>query len=86
MFITEYTNKRVNRWKKGAERGEMIIANISANGIALGSTQEGKQHLFVGDWFEAHILKFDKDGIAGGEIVVGGKDPGSSLEQLYTRT
>ena len=86
LFITEYTNKRVNRWKKNAEQGEIIIANISANGITLGFTQGGQQHLFVGDWFEAHILKFDKDGIAGGQVVVGGKGPGSSLEQLRTRT
>ena len=86
LFITEYTNKRVNRWKKNAQQGEIIIANIYANGIALGPSQEGEQYLFVGDWSEARILKFDKDGKAGGEVVVGKRGPGTSLEQLLTRT
>jgi DNA-binding beta-propeller fold protein YncE len=85
LFITEYTNKRINRWKKGAQNGEIIVSNIFANGITLGPMQGENQYLFVGDWFEARILKFNTNGTGGGEVVVGGKGSGSSLEQLSTR-
>jgi hypothetical protein len=85
LFITEYTNKRVVQWKKGAQNGEIIISNISANGITLGPMQGENQYLFVGDWLEARILKFNKNGTDGGQVVVGGKGAGASLEQLATR-
>ncbi|CAF2880612.1 unnamed protein product, partial [Rotaria sp. Silwood2] len=84
LFITEYTNKRVSRWKKGARNGEIIISNIYANGIALGPIQAESQHLFVGDWYQARILKFNKNGTGEGQVVIGGKGPGASLEQLIT--
>ncbi|CAF1183081.1 unnamed protein product [Rotaria sordida] len=84
LFITEYTNKRVNRWKKGARSGEIIISNIYVNGIALGPTLGETQHLFVGDWSEARILKFNKNGTGNGQVVIGGKGPGTSLEQILT--
>jgi hypothetical protein len=84
LYITEYTNKRVNKWKKGAANGEIIISNISSNGIALGPKQGQDQFLFVGDWLEARILKFDKNG-AGREVVTGNKGPGTSIEHLSTR-
>lgn len=86
LFITEYTNKRVSRWKRGARNGEIIISNVYVNGITLSSAQKDKdQYLFVGDWYEARVLKFNKNGTGGGQLVIGGKGPGASLEQLLTR-
>ncbi|CAF3325985.1 unnamed protein product [Rotaria socialis] len=84
LFITEYTNKRVSRWEKGASSGDIIISNINANGIALGPESDEKQSLFVGDWFSAYILKFNKNGTGRRQIVVGSNGSGSSLEQLST--
>ena len=85
LYVTEYTNKRVNKWRKGAERGEIIVSNIFANGIALGCGQGEDQCLFVGDWSDAAILKFNKNGTGGGQVIIGGKGSGASLEQLSTR-
>ncbi|CAF4035525.1 unnamed protein product, partial [Rotaria sp. Silwood1] len=84
LFITEYTNKRVNRWKKEARSGEIIISNTYVNGIALGPTLGETQYLFVGDWYEARILKFNKNGTGDEQVVIGDKGPGTSLEQLLT--
>ncbi|CAF3797292.1 unnamed protein product [Rotaria magnacalcarata] len=85
LFITEYTNKRVSRWEKGASSGDIIISNINANGIALEPEPDEKQSLFVGDWFSAYILKFNKNGTGRRQIVVGSNGSRSSLKQLSTR-
>ena len=79
LFITEYTNKRVSRWKRGAQHGEIIISNMYVNGITLRSVQDEEQYLFVSDWYEARVRKFDKNGTGGGQLVIGGKGPGVSF-------
>ena len=39
----------------------------------------------MSDWYEARVLKFNKNGTGGGQLVIGGKGPGMTLEQLLTR-
>jgi sugar lactone lactonase YvrE len=78
MFICDYGYSRVIRWSRGASNGEIFISNISCGGLAI----HGDQFLYVTDFREHRVTRWNIRTTGIGEIVAGGHGDGSAFNQL----
>lgn len=78
MFICDYGYRQVIRWPRGASNGEIFIANISCGGLMLHSGH----FLYVTEFSEHRVTRWDIRTNESGEIVAGGHGQGSDLNQL----
>ncbi|CAF4156779.1 unnamed protein product, partial [Adineta steineri] len=88
IYVSDYWNHEVRRWKEGDKKGELV-----AGGNGKGNHLNQLNHptnifidedfsLYISDWANHRVMKWKKDAKEG-TVVAGGNDQGNSLKQLY---
>ena len=90
LFVSDYENHAVKRWKRGEKGGKgRIVAGGNGQGNKLNQLNgpsyifiDREETVYVSDWGNNRVMKWLK-GANEGIIVVGGQGQGNSLNQLY---
>ncbi|CAF1085488.1 unnamed protein product [Adineta steineri] len=87
IYVSDWENHEVRRWKKGDEKGE-LVAGGNGKGNQLNQLNnplfifiESEYSLYISDYENHRVMKWKKDAKEG-IIVAGGNDQGNSLKQL----
>ncbi|CAF0863646.1 unnamed protein product [Adineta steineri] len=87
IYVSDYANNEVRRWKQGDEEGE-LVAGGNGKGNHLNQLNyptfifiDEDYSLYISDRDNHRVVKWNKDAKEG-IIVAGGNDQGNSLKQL----
>ncbi|CAF1542572.1 unnamed protein product, partial [Adineta steineri] len=88
IYVSDYVNNEVRRWKEGDKEGE-LVAGGNGEGNHLNQFQNPRYiyidddySLYISDVSNHRVMKWKKDAKEG-IIVAGGNGKGNSLRQLY---
>ncbi|CAF3915432.1 unnamed protein product [Adineta steineri] len=87
IYVSDYVNNEVRRWKQGDTKGE-LVAGGNGPGYRLNQLSDPRNifidedySLYISDTSNHRVMKWDK-GAKEGIIVAGGNSYGNSLNQL----
>jgi sugar lactone lactonase YvrE len=81
IIICDYRNKRIVRWsRQNATNGDIIISNIDCNGLAM----DDNGYLYVSDWFQKEVRRWDIEVKNKSVRVAGGNGGGNHPGQFRT--
>ena len=78
LILCDGQNKRVVRWPRRAQQGEILIANLYCSGLAM----DDDGFLYVAEYDNHRISRWNFRGNRSSKIVAGGNGKGSRLNQL----
>ncbi|CAF0777043.1 unnamed protein product [Adineta steineri] len=88
IYVSDYDNDEVRRWKQGDKKGE-LVAGGNGQGNALNQLNfptyifiDEDYCLYISDTNNHRVMKWKKDAKEG-IVVAGGNGEGNSLKQLY---
>lgn len=78
LILCDGQNKRIVRWSRRAQQAEILIRNLSCNGLAM----DNEGSLYVAEYENHRISRWNFKENSTFEIVAGGFGKGSRLNQL----
>ncbi|CAF3980953.1 unnamed protein product, partial [Adineta steineri] len=88
LYVSDYTNNEVRRWKMGEYNDGIVVAGGNSEGDQLNQFNsptfifvDEDQSVYVVDWMNHRVMKWRKDAKEG-TIVAGGNGQGENLNQL----
>jgi sugar lactone lactonase YvrE len=83
IIICDQGNKRIVRWsRQNPKNGDIIISNIFCNGLAM----DNQGYLYVTDWMEKTVRRWEIGVNNKSTIVAGGNGAGKNFRQFSTPT
>jgi sugar lactone lactonase YvrE len=80
MLVCDAKNRRVIRWPRHAQQGEILIDKVYCSGLAFDN--QGFLYVTEHDKHRVSKWKTEKHNATGGQIVAGGNGKGTQLGQL----